>query len=63
MQLPIFNLQAHMDIDYEKAISLQGSWGYSPKTPLVDLQATDTQGTQSGLHRLVEEAVQDNLQG
>lgn len=63
MQLPIFNYRHTMDIDYEKAISLQGSWGYSPETPLLDPQATNTQGTQQGLYRLVAETIQSNLQG
>lgn len=57
------NTKAHMELDYEKAINLQGSWGYSPETPLLDTQATDTQGTQPGLHSVAEETIQTNSKG
>jgi hypothetical protein len=50
-----------MDIDYEKAIALQGSWGYTPTTPLLDLQAENFAQSQPSLYRLVETTFQDNL--
>jgi 7-cyano-7-deazaguanine synthase in queuosine biosynthesis len=47
--------------DYDKAISLQGSWGYTPTTPFVDLQAKDTKEPQPDLHRMVEKTISYNL--
>ena len=49
-----------MDLDYDKAVALQGSWGYTPTTPLVDQQAKDTKESQSCLHQLVTQAIQNN---
>lgn len=50
-----------MDIDYDKAIALQGSWGHTPTTPLVDQQAKDTGQTQLAIYRMVKETIQNNL--
>jgi hypothetical protein len=55
-----FNTQANM-IDYEKAINLQGSWGYTPTTPLVDPQAKDTSESQPDLSRVVTQTIPNNL--
>jgi len=52
-----------MDIDYDKAIALQGSWGYTPTTPFVDQQAKDTEKSQPIVHRMVEATISYNLQG
>lgn len=49
-----------MDIDYDEAIRLQGSWGHSPTTPLVDPQAEDTTHTQSNLYQMATSTVQGN---
>lgn len=57
------NTKAHMELDYEKAINLQGFWGYSPKTPLLDPQTENTQGTQPSVPNLVKEAIQTNSKG
>lgn len=47
--------------DYEDQINLQGSWGYSPTTPLVDQQTKDIAQPQLAIHLLVEETIQGNL--
>lgn len=52
-----------MDTDYEKAIALQGSWGYTPTTPIVDQQAKNTKESQPVVYRLVEATISYNLQG
>ena len=66
MQPPTFNIdntQAYMELDYEQAIALQGSWGYSPETPFVDQQATDITKPQPNLHQLVTQTIPHNMQG
>lgn len=60
-QPPYF--KAHMELDYEQAIALQGSWGYTPTTPLMDQQATDIKEPQPSLHQLVTQTISYNMQG
>lgn len=50
-----------MEIDYDKAIQLQGSWGYSPTIKELDLQTTDTEDSQSFVYQVVEESIQNNM--
>lgn len=49
-----------MELDYEQAIALQGSWGYTPTTPLMDQQATDIKEPQPSLHKLVTQTNTNN---
>lgn len=50
-----------MELDYEQAINLQGSWGYTPTTPLLDQQTKDTKESQSNLHRVVTQTIPNNM--
>jgi len=50
-----------MELDYEKAIALQGSWGYTPTTPLVDLSTENPGQTQSDLSRVVTQTIPNNM--
>jgi hypothetical protein len=47
--------------DYEQAINLQGSWGYTPTTPLLDHEAKDTKESQPNLSRVVTQTIQNNM--
>jgi hypothetical protein len=48
-------------MDYEEAINLQGYWGHSPETPLVDLQAENKTHTQQELPSVVEETIHTSM--
>lgn len=49
-----------MELDYEQAVNLQGSWGYTPANPILDPQAEDKTTTQPTLYQMATQSIQNN---